>query len=222
MNLLRKLTIALLRSTVAARHPAARLTRAGAPDDPLVLFGEWFTLATEIDPEWGSAVALSTADDQGRPASRMVLLKSFDERGFVFYTNYGSRKAAELSVNPHAALVFWWPETCRQLRVEGTVSRVSAAESDRYFASRPRGSKLGAWASRQSQPLARRADLEAAVAAMAERYKDRLVPRPPFWGGFRLRPAAIEFWQGRTDRLHDRLRYRRRDDGGWEIERLYP
>ncbi len=222
MNLLRKLTIALLRSTVAARHPAARLTRAAAPDDPLALFGEWYSLATEIDPEWGSAVALSTADAQGRPASRMVLLKSFDERGFVFYTNYGSRKAAELSANPHAALVFWWPETCRQLRIEGTVSRVSAAESDRYFASRPRGSKLGAWASRQSRPLARRADLEAAVAAIAERYKDRLVPRPPFWGGFRLHPATIEFWQGRTDRLHDRLRYQRRDDGGWDIERLYP
>jgi len=222
MSIFRKILIKALKSTVASHHEAARLTRAKAPADPLPLFDDWFSLATEIDPEWGSAVTLSTATPEGRPSNRLVLLKGHDARGFVFYTNYTSRKAMELDANPHAALVFWWRETGRQVRIEGGTERIGPEESDAYFATRPRGSKLGAWASRQSRPLARRADLERAVAEMARRYKDTPVPRPPFWGGYRLRPRVMEFWQGRTDRLHDRLRYTRTDAGGWNIERLYP
>jgi len=222
MNFLRKIVVNALKTTLARYHQGARLTRSKAPDDPLQLFADWFTLAREIDPEWGTAVTLSTATREGVPSNRLVLLKDFNKDGFVFYTNYNSRKARELDENPHAALVFWWKETCRQLRVEGVVERVDEKTSDAYFASRPRGSKLGAWASRQSAPLARRMDLEQAVQEFERKYKETPVPRPPFWGGYRLRPTVIEFWQGRLDRLHDRLRYTKKEDQTWEIERLYP
>jgi pyridoxamine 5'-phosphate oxidase len=165
--------------------------------------------------------ALATADADGRPSVRMVLLRGADERGFVFHTNYNSRKARELLANPHAALCFHWPTLEEQIRVEGRVERLPEAESDAYFGARPRGSQLGAWASQQSSPLASRETLEEQYREIERRFAGSLVPRPPFWGGFRLVADRIEFWFGRPDRLHDRLSYTRVSDG-WRIERLYP
>jgi pyridoxamine 5'-phosphate oxidase len=166
-------------------------------------------------------VTLATATPEGRPSARMVLLRGVDDRGFMFYTNYTSRKAQELNANPHAALCFHWPTLDEQIRVEGRVERTSDEESEAYFAGRPRGSQLGAWASSQSHVLAAREQLEEEYRAVEARFADRTVPRPPFWGGFRIIPTRIEFWYGRPDRLHDRLVYTR-DGDGWTIERLYP
>jgi pyridoxamine 5'-phosphate oxidase len=166
-------------------------------------------------------VALATADASGKPSVRMVLLRGVDERGFVFHTNYESRKARELDENPRAALCVHWHSLEEQIRIEGRVERLGADESDVYFASRPRGSQLGAWASRQSAPLASRETLEEEYRATERRFEGSSVPRPPFWGGYRLIPDRIEFWFGRPDRLHDRLLYVR-DGSGWRIERLYP
>ena len=166
-------------------------------------------------------VALATADAQGRPSVRMVLLRGADERGFVFHTNYNSRKARELTENPHAALCVHWHSLEEQIRIEGPVRQLDDAESDAYFVSRPRGSQLGAWASKQSMPLASRETLEEEYRAVERRYEGETVPRPPYWGGFRLTPVRIEFWFGRPDRLHDRLLYQRSGDR-WTIERLYP
>jgi pyridoxamine 5'-phosphate oxidase len=166
-------------------------------------------------------VALATADATGRPSVRMVLLRGLDERGFVFHTNYASRKGYELDANPQAALCFYWPTLDEQIRVEGRVTRLPGAESDEYFAGRPRGSQLGAWASPQSQVLANRESLEEEYRATEARFAGQPVPRPQFWGGYRLEPSQIEFWYGRPDRLHDRVRYTR-DGVIWKIERLYP
>ena len=166
-------------------------------------------------------VALATADAEGRPSVRMVLLRGADERGFVFHTNYNSRKAGELAANPHAALCFHWPTLEEQIRVEGRIERLPSSESDAYFVTRPRGSQLGAWASEQSMVLPSRETLEEQYRAIERRFEGSPVPRPPFWGGFRLVPERIEFWFGRPDRLHDRLSYTREADG-WRIERLYP
>jgi pyridoxamine 5'-phosphate oxidase len=166
-------------------------------------------------------VALATADAQGRPSVRTVLLRGANERGFVFHTNYDSRKARELTENPHAALCVHWHSLEEQIRIEGPVRQLDDAESDAYFASRPRGSQLGAWASKQSMPLASRETLEEEYRAVERRYEGETVPRPPYWGGFRLTPVRIEFWFGRPDRLHDRLLYQRSGDR-WTIERLYP
>lgn len=166
-------------------------------------------------------VALATADSDGRPSIRVVLLRGADARGFVFFTNYDSRKGRELVANPRAALCFHWVALDEQIRVEGQVERVSAEESDEYFASRPRGSQLGAWASAQSDVLQSRETLEEQYREVERRYDGAVVPRPPFWGGFRLVPDRIEFWYGRPDRLHDRLLYTR-EGRGWRIERLYP
>ena len=168
------------------------------------------------------ATALATADADAKPSVRMVLLKGFDERGFVFFTGYDSRKGRELVENPRAALCFYWHEPGRQVRVEGAVERVGERESEEYFASRPLGSRLAAIASPQSDVVDSREDLEAQVEALRQRYGDGVVPAPPGWGGFRLRPDRYEFWQHREDRLHDRFRYRPGADGGWVIERLAP
>lgn len=165
--------------------------------------------------------ALATAAADGHPSVRMVLLRGVDERGFVFFTNYQSRKGRELDANPHAALCFHWVALDEQIRIEGGVERVTAAESDAYFATRPRGSQLGAWASDQSATLPSRESLEARYRDIESRFRDLPVERPPFWGGYRLIPTRIEFWYGRTDRLHDRVLYTR-DGNGWRIERLYP
>ena len=166
-------------------------------------------------------MTLATATRDGTPDARIVLLKSFDDSGFVFYTNYQSRKAGELDESPRACLLFYWASLWRQVRIEGTVEKISDAESDAYFQSRPLGSKLGAWASNQSEIIENREILEARFAELQKRFGEN-VPRPPHWGGYRVKPTAIEFWQGQENRLHDRLRYKLRQDGSWTIERLGP
>ena len=165
--------------------------------------------------------ALATADADGRPSVRMVLLRGVDERGFVFHTNYNSRKGHDLDANPYAALCFHWPALEEQIRIEGAVTRLPPDESDAYFASRPRGSQLGAWTSLQSEVLESREKFDAEYAATEDRFKDAPVPRPPFWGGFRIAPTRVEFWYGRTSRLHDRILYVRQGDR-WDVTRLYP
>ncbi len=192
--------------------------RAG--DDPIALFRTWFADASRAGLLLPEAMTLATATPDGAPSARMVLLKSYGEDGFVFYTNYGSRKAAELDANPRAALLLHWAVLQRQVRIEGTTARVSAEESDAYFRTRPRGSRIGAWASDQSATLDSRATLEARVRDVEARYDDD-IPLPPFWGGYRLLVERIEFWQGRANRLHDRLLYHRAQPG-WRVERLYP
>jgi pyridoxamine 5'-phosphate oxidase len=195
------------------------LSEASAAADPLAQFTRWFeqARATEADP---TAMTLATATPDGHPSARMVLLKGFDGRGFVFYTNYGSRKAGDIDGTHRAALLFYWPSLERQVRVEGTASRVADAESDAYFASRPLESRWSAHASPQSRAIDSREWLEAAVARVREQFGDA-VPRPAGWGGFRVSPDAFEFWQGRENRLHDRLAYVR-DAGSWRRERLAP
>ncbi len=189
--------------------------------DPIAEFRAHFDRAAAVAEFDETAAALATADVGGRPSVRMVLLKAVDERGFVFYTNYGSRKAAELEANPRAALCFHWDPIDLQVRIEGAVTRVSAEESDAYFATRPRGSQLGAWASEQSRPLASRFSLLRRYLALQLQYAGREVPRPPHWGGFRLAPERIEFWSSERFRLHDRRLFTRRGDG-WEMTRLQP
>jgi pyridoxamine 5'-phosphate oxidase len=189
--------------------------------DPITQFGRWFAEAQSADLIEPTAMTLATAGPDGRPSARMVLLKGVDQRGFVFYTNYGSRKAGELDGDAAAALVFWWPPLQRQVRVEGSVERVTREESEAYFRTRPVGSRLGAWASAQSQVIPGREVLEQRLRELQEQYGDGEVPLPSFWGGYRVRPEVVEFWQNRPDRLHDRLRYRRVGDG-WTIERLSP
>jgi pyridoxamine 5'-phosphate oxidase len=194
-------------------------------DDPMTQFDAWFCAAVQAGVGEPNAMVLATATPAGVPSARVVLLKAYDEGGFVFYTNYDSRKAAELAGNPRAALLFPWHDLERQVRVEGVVGRTSAAESELYFSSRPRGSQLGAWASPQSAVLSSRAELAERLAEVTDRFgvdEDAdPVPLPDFWGGYRLRPDVVEFWQGRSDRLHDRLRYRHRPSG-WRRDRLAP
>lgn len=189
--------------------------------DPIEQFQTWLSDAFDANLVEPSAMTLATATPDGRPSARIVLLRGFDERGFVFYTNYEGRKGGELSSNPRAALVFYWGALERQARIEGHVSKLPAPESDAYFESRPRGSRIGAWASEQSEALDRRESLEERVRELEEEYPGEEVPRPPFWGGFRVRHERVEFWQGRESRLHDRLVYAR-DGGGWKIVRLQP
>jgi pyridoxamine 5'-phosphate oxidase len=187
----------------------------------VVQFGRWFDDARAADLLEPSAMTLATATADGVPSARMVLLRGVDQRGFVFYTNYESRKAAELAANPRAALVFWWGALQRQVRVEGPVQPTSQEESAAYFRTRPPGSRLSAWASPQSRVIPGREVLDQRVAELAARHPDGDVPLPPFWGGYRLVPEVVELWQQRPDRLHDRLRYTR-TPGGWRIERLAP
>jgi len=190
--------------------------------DPFTQFERWHAEAQLAQPAMPEAMTLATATSDGSVSARVVLLKGFDRRGFVFYTNYHSRKASQLHDNPRAAIVFWWPLLERQVRVEGAVIRTTEKESDDYFATRPRGSQLGAWASDQSRVIPGRGGLEAGAAEMAATYKDIPIPRPPHWGGYRLIPFHFEFWQGRADRLHDRFVYKLRDAKDWIIERLAP
>ncbi len=190
--------------------------------DAVAQFRAWFEEAMSAGVVEPNAMTLATATPDGRPSARMVLLKGLDERGFSFYTDYESRKGRELEANPHAALVFYWPELHRQVRVTGTVSRVPREESEAYFRSRPLASRLSAWASRQSEPVPSREALEARHREAEERFADGDVPLPDRWGGYVVEPEVIEFWQGRPGRLHDRLRYTRQPDGGWRIERLSP
>jgi len=189
--------------------------------DPLELFEHWFAEAKRAGVEVPEAMTLATATGGGVPSARMVLLKGADEDGFVFYTGYGSRKSDELEQNQRAALVFYWRPLGRQVRVEGSVERVSEPESAAYFATRPRGSQLAAWASQQSRPLGSREELDRRYAELEREYEGRDVPLPPHWGGYRLHPEAIEFWEHRENRLHDRVRYTRAREG-WKTERLSP
>jgi pyridoxamine 5'-phosphate oxidase len=191
--------------------------------DPLVQFRRWLADAVAADPLEPTAMTLATVGPDGQPSARIVLLKGCDECGFVFYTNYDSRKGRELAENPRAALSFFWPVLERQVRVEGRVEKLARAESESYFSSRPLGSRLGAWASRQSEVLASREELERNYAAVAARFEEGPVPLPEFWGGYLLRPLAVELWQGRESRLHDRFRYRRAaGEGEWTLVRLSP
>ncbi|HEX3979446.1 MAG TPA: pyridoxamine 5'-phosphate oxidase [Solirubrobacteraceae bacterium] len=190
--------------------------------DPVAQFHLWFADAAEAGVRMPDAAAVATASNDGAPSVRMVLVKRAEEDGFVFYTNYGSRKARELAVNPSGALLFYWDPLGRQVRIEGAVERTTAQESQAYIRSRARGSQLSALSSPQSRPIESRAVLEARVAELADEYAGAELPLPEAWGGFRLTPQTFEFWQNRNDRLHDRLVYRRRPEGGWAIERLAP
>jgi pyridoxamine 5'-phosphate oxidase len=198
------------------------LTESAVDGDPIRQFQAWLAEAVAAQLKEPHAMTLATATPDGRPSARMVLLRGVDERGFTFFTNYDSRKGRELEANPLASLVFYWTELERQVRVEGRVGRTTDAESDAYFRGRPAGSKLGAWASRQSAVIAGREVLEEQMRELERRHPDGNIPRPPNWGGFRLAHEVVEFWQGRPSRLHDRLRYRRGDGGAWVIERLSP
>jgi pyridoxamine 5'-phosphate oxidase len=199
----------------------SQLTEDRIDPDPIRQFGAWFADAAELPDS--NAMALATSTRDGRPSARMVLLKGFDDRGFTFFTNYESRKADELRENPRAALVFFWQQLHRQIRIEGSVERTSGEESDAYFATRARGSQVAARASDQSRPLSGREELERRVELVETAFAHRPVERPECWGGYRLVPNSIEFWQGQANRLHDRLRYTRMEVGGaWTTERLAP
>jgi len=201
----------------------SQLIKATVNPNPFRQFEKWSqeVRAAGVSEQDAISMALATATRFGLPCARIVLLKSFDENGFVFYTNYNSRKGNELEENARACLLFYWPALWRQVRIEGTVERVSAAESDQYFHSRPVGSKVGAWASEQSTAVADRAALDQRFQEFSSKFGDD-VPRPPHWGGYRVKPSVIEFWQGQENRLHDRLRYTLQEDGAWLIERLAP
>ncbi len=188
---------------------------------PYELFGRWLHDAVAAGVHEPNALVVSTVSAQGQPSSRMVLLKEFDDEGFVFYTNQASRKGVELAANPRCSVLVPWHPLERQVRVEGVAEPVSAEVADAYFATRPRGAQIGAWASPQSQVVASRADLARAYAEAEERFADGAVPRPPHWGGYLVRPESVEFWQGRPGRMHDRLRYER-DGDGWRVVRLAP
>jgi pyridoxamine 5'-phosphate oxidase len=203
-------------------YGARGLRRADLDPDPIRQFTLWFTDAANAGIRDANAMSLATATSEGEPFVRIVLLKGFDERGFVFFTNYSSEKGKQLEANPRASLAFFWVQLERQIRITGSVERTSREDSDHYFHSRPRGSQLSAWASRQSEVVDSRQILDAKLAKMTERYGDGNIPLPPHWGGYRVKPNVIEFWQGRQNRMHDRFRYTRQESGEWHIDRLAP
>jgi pyridoxamine 5'-phosphate oxidase len=212
------MTLADLRREYASRA----LTEDGALADPIEQFSLWFGEALKSELLDVNAMTLATASRDREPSARTVLLKGFDETGFVFFTNYDSAKARDLDDNPRASLLIYWAELERQVRINGSVTRTSREESETYFHTRPFESQVGAWASEQSRPLPARDALEARYAELLATHTGAVVPLPPFWGGYRVEPDAIEFWQGRTSRLHDRLLYTRQPDGGWARTRLAP
>ena len=202
-------------------YTLAGLRKKDLDADPIRQFRTWLEQAMELVPE-PNAMVLATADKIGRPSARVVLLKGIEERGFTFFTSYESRKAADLADNPRAALVFYWAPVERQVCITGDVSRLTRAEAEAYFKTRPRGNRLGAWASRQSQPITNRAELEERLQQAEARYPDDNIPTPPNWGGYLLAPARLEFWQGRPNRLHDRFCYTKEPGAAWRLERLSP
>jgi pyridoxamine 5'-phosphate oxidase len=198
------------------------LRRADLDPDPIKQFHAWFAAAVKAGIHDANAMALATCTADGKPSARVVLLKDFDDRGFVFFTNYASDKGRQLEKNPRAALVLYWMEVERQIRIEGIVEKTSRNESEEYFHTRPIGAQLGAWASRQSDVIDARRVLDAHLEEMKERFAGKEIPLPPHWGGYRVKPQRMEFWQGRPNRLHDRFRYSRHGDGSWSIDRLAP
>ena len=208
-------------SSLRKEYSRHSLDEADVDLNPFAQFNVWFQHAQNAGLPEPNAMALATAAIDGKPSARMVLLKGFDERGFVFFTNYEGRKSLELLQSSHAALLFYWPELERQVRIEGAVEKTTRKESEEYFQTRPLESKLSAWASRQSSVIPGRGILEQKMADLREKYRDQEIPAPPSWGGYRVQPAAFEFWQGRANRLHDRIRYTL-EGGVWTIERLSP
>jgi pyridoxamine 5'-phosphate oxidase len=210
-------------AALRAHYTRQSLSEQDVHADPIQQFNAWFEEAVSSQLREPNAMTLATANAVGRPSARTVLLKGFDAAGFVFFTNYESRKGADLSANPQAALLFTWLELERQIRIEGHIEPIGAAQSLAYFQSRPKGSQIGAWASPQSQVIATRDLLEARQHALEEQYKDdEVLPLPPFWGGYVLKPVWFEFWQGRPNRLHDRIQYEAQPEGAWRISRLAP
>jgi len=199
----------------------AGLSRDDLNENPIEQFEKWFVDARDANLDNPNALSLATVNEDGSPSLRTVLLKAFDEKGFVFFTNYGSRKANDLDRNPKSAMLFHWLELDRQVKIQGNVSRISTAESLAYFTSRPRGSQIGAWTSQQSSPIGSRTLLVQAFESMKKKFAEGEIPLPDFWGGYRLEPSVIEFWQGRENRLHDRFEFRRQSDA-WDIQRLQP
>ena len=208
-------------SDIRREYAHARLDESNVSADPVAEFDRWFSQALDAQVLEPNAMSLATSTPKGIPSVRMVLLKGYDGRGFVFFTDYRSRKGSELDSNPHAALAFYWGELERQVRITGSVERTSQEESEQYYRSRPLGSRLGAWVSHQSRVIPSRALLETGLEEVKERFSTDDVPLPPHWGGYRLRHMEVEFWQGREDRLHDRIRYLREGEG-WRVERLSP
>ena len=209
-------------ASLRAEYTRTVLEESLVASDPMVQFEKWFQEAVAAEVTEPNAMTLATADAQGIPSARMVLLKGLEHGGFAFYTHYESQKGRELSENPYAALVFWWAALERQVRVAGSIRQLPSAISDAYFATRPRGSQIGAWASQQSAVLSSRADLESEEARLTAEFSNAtVIPRPPNWGGYLLVPKEVEFWQGRPSRLHDRIRYTNRD-GAWQLARLSP
>ena len=198
------------------------LDRDDLDDDPIVQFETWFRYACETVPLDPNAVVLSMVDREQRPSSRTVLLKSFDENGFVFYTNFESKKAEQIAENPWVSLLFFWTDAARQVKIRGKAEKLPTKESLAYFLTRPRGSQIGAWVSAQSSVISSRSLLESKFQEIKDKFRDKDVPLPSFWGGYRVVPDQVEFWQGRRNRLHDRFQYTKRDDGRWDIERLAP
>ena len=198
------------------------LDREDLHEDPIVQFEDWFRYACETVPMDPNAVSISTVDSHNQPSSRTVLLKYFDENGFVFFTNFESKKAEHIETNPNVALLFFWSDAARQVKIRGTAEKIPTSETLKYFVSRPRGSQIGAWVSSQSSIISSRSLLETKFQEIKKKFKNKEVPLPSFWGGYRVVPYEIEFWQGRRNRLHDRFQYTRQQDGGWDIERLAP